>query len=56
MDGHLVYYSSDECDSYYVKVFLDKDKALEFADAEQKKKNKQNIDVDYYVTRIDIVE
>lgn len=56
MEGHLVYYSADECDSYFVKVFLDKNKALEFADSEQKKKNRQNIDVDYYVTKVEIAE
>lgn len=61
MEGHLVYYSTNECDDYFVKVFfvkvfLDKNKALEFADAKQKKKNSQNINVDYYVSKIEIVE
>ena len=56
MEGYLVYYSDDEGNTYFVKVYLDKIKALEHADTQQKEKNKLNIDVDYYVARIDIVE
>lgn len=40
MEGYLVYYSDDEGNTYFVKVYLDKIKALEHADTQQKEKNK----------------
>jgi len=56
MDGYLVYFTDENQENHYEKVFLSKDKALEYADSEQKKKNKDNRDVDYYVTRIDVIK
>ena len=56
MDGFLVYWTDENEENHFERVYFNKNDALEYADSEQKKKNNQGREVDFYVTRIDVIK
>ena len=54
-DGYLVFFIDEEENRHYEKVFMNKKNALKYGDEQQKKKNKEGREVDFYVTRVDVI-
>ena len=55
MNGYLVFFTDEDEANHYEKVFPNKHDALEYADTQQKKKNTEGREVDFYVTKVDVI-